>query len=133
MNDNSVLQNWVKVLPMKMQSTLLSSLKGGDGLSRNDISKSIIKAIRGTVVEQINADTFYLTTAVNMERVDTFIYDLDRYIIHFIGHLYQGIEVLAYKHPDEKVRDFWYIVYLKIVNKLCLNPETEEQLDERLK
>jgi hypothetical protein len=47
-------------------------------------------------------------------------------------HFLYGAEIIGYKHPDEKVREYWGAVYRKGVTALHLNPETGDQLDKRL-
>ena len=48
----SVIQNWVfnDNISMKQQSMLLSGLRGCDGIYNDDISKTIIRQIRCTVL-----------------------------------------------------------------------------------
>jgi hypothetical protein len=51
---------------------------------------------------------------------------------HYTVHFMHAVEVLGYKHPNERIRAFWNGVYMRMVNCLHLFPETEEQMDGRL-
>jgi hypothetical protein len=64
--------------------------------------------------------------------VKAFLWDLDGYPMHFIMHTAHAAEIIGYKHPHKKHRDWWLKFYKKVVVGLHLNPEAEEQLDVRL-
>ena len=51
---------------------------------------------------------------------------------HFQLHLMHAAEILGYQHPDPQIRQWWHECYLRLVNDLHLNPETEEELNRRL-
>ena len=51
---------------------------------------------------------------------------------HYFTHLMFAIEILGYKHPEERVRVWWHNLYIRMVSSLHLYPETEEALDKRL-
>lgn len=128
-----VLLPWVETLPLKMQSALIASLRGGDGLSNIDISKPLIKNIRGLIVKSVSDETVYLSKIFDKENINKFIDDLDRYNVHFVTHLIQAISIISYKHPVDSVRKKWFKVYLSIAKKLNLNILTKEQMEEEYK
>lgn len=66
------------------------------------------------------------------EVVDCYVSELDGIPHHFHMHLMHAVEILGYKHPDPVIRKWWNSVYLRFVNDMHLNPETEAELDERL-
>lgn len=131
--EESVLQEWVTKLPLKMQTCLITAIRGGDGLAYDDLSKPIIRALRGLIVKSTTINNNYSSLSVSKRDIEAFCEDIDRYIVHFVSHLYQAIEVVGYKHPDFKVRNFWLQVYISIVAALCLKIEKEEDLDRRLR
>jgi len=69
---------------------------------------------------------FYRSTVIR------FVRDMDSYPLHFVSHLSQAAEIIAYKHPDEQLRKLWGMFYRDIAKALDMNPETPEQLDARL-
>lgn len=64
--------------------------------------------------------------------VSDYLRMLDSVPHHFHMHLMHAVEILGYKHPDPVIRKWWNSVYLRFVNDMHLNPETEAELDERL-
>lgn len=51
---------------------------------------------------------------------------------HFQLHFMHASEILGYKHPDSWIKEYWGIVYRKIVNDAHLRPEPKEVIDKRL-
>ncbi len=62
-----------------------------------------------------------------------FLADPDGYPHHYIMHLLHSAEILGYKHSDIKLRKFWNWFYLQGCLGLHMNPESEQQMDLRLK
>lgn len=56
----------------------------------------------------------------------------DEIPLHFHFHLSQAAEILGYKHPVEKTRNWWLAFYHRLCAFGHLNPETEAQMDRRL-
>ncbi len=53
--------------------------------------------------------------------------------VHFLGHLMHALEVIGYRHPHSPTaRDAWE-AYCDLCEYLHLNPESEEQMLNRLK
>lgn len=131
---HSVLKEWVFNLPYRMQSVLMSALRGCDTARKDDNSKYLSRALRGILLN--NADptnTFIVGDGVPEEKyVTAFLWDVDSYPVHFIMHLSHAAEIVGYKHPEGRLRTWWLDFYSKVVKGLHLNPETEDQLDIRL-
>lgn len=51
---------------------------------------------------------------------------------HFTLHLMHAAEILGYKHPESRIRKWWFQFYMECVNDMHLFPESEEQMDKRL-
>lgn len=51
---------------------------------------------------------------------------------HFYRHMMHGFEIMGYKHPDTRIREFWKLCYTRLAKDMHLHPETEAQLDVRL-
>ncbi len=131
---NSVLKEWVFELPYRMQSVMMSALRGCDTARKDDASKYITRGLRGVLLN--NADptnTFIVGDGVpDAVHVKAFLWDLDAYPLHFVMHTTHAAEIVGYKHPDDRMRIFWSQLYRDLVKALHLNPETEAQLDVRL-
>lgn len=67
------------------------------------------------------------------EAAKLFIDAHDEYPHHFTMHLLHSAEILGYKHPDLKTRRFWMKLYEQGCDAFHMYPETEKQMDIRLK
>jgi hypothetical protein len=131
-----VLQDWVSELPLMQQSTLITALRGVDGVGKENPSKKLTRALRSIVCVDAQPDTEHsfmnISNLISTKDLKDFLEDIDPYPIHFVLHLLFAIEIVGYKHPDRKVRGFYLAAYERIVYALHLNPETEDQLNQRL-
>jgi len=143
MPHHCVLKDWVLLLPYRMQSVLLSGLRGCDIARKDDNSKFITRALRSLLLH--NADptnTFMVGDGIpDPQYVKAFLWDLDSYPMHFVAHIMHAAEIVGYKYPEEtnpllyeteNVKKWWIGFYRDLVKALHLNPETEKQLDVRL-
>ncbi len=140
----TVLQSWLaENCSWKQQTVLLASFRGCDGLPKNDPSKEFTKMMRFTLLKNDDKDTTFFGNEVilsltNKSSIDDFFIDcsrgnLDAYPVHWLMHLLQAAEIIMYKASSEDYVNYWQYFYLTGVRALHLNPETEEQLDIRLK
>lgn len=129
----SVLKAWVFDLPFRMQSVLMSALRGCDTARKDDVSKAVTRAIRPVMCNNADpSNTFMGETFPPEDKLKQFLWDLDSYPMHFVAHTMHAAEIIGYKHPDEKLREKWVKLYKDMVLALHLNFETESQLDVRL-
>ena len=131
----SVIQNWVfnDNISMKQQSMLLSGLRGCDGIYNDDISKTIIRQIRCTVLNNAaDNKTHFMQDDVSLEVLAEFAKARNKYSVHFYMHVCYCCEIIGFKHPDENIRKWFNKAYLLLVKALYLNPETQEDCDKRL-
>lgn len=120
-------------LPFRMQSVLMSGMRGCDTARKDDNSKFITRSLRPVLCN--NADTtntFMGGTIPPSKNIEQFLWDMDSYPTHFIAHLMHAAEIVGFKHPDPDLRKWWLGFYHNVVKGLHVNPETEEQLDIRL-
>lgn len=139
----SVVQDWLSDLTMKQQTVLLAAFRGCDGLPKTDPSKHFTKMMRATLLKNADpASTFYppenALTDPEVDLVDDFFIDcsrggMDQYPVHWLLHLLQAAEIVGYKCPILAWKNYWKYFYETGVKAMHLNPETEGQLDERLK
>ena len=131
----SVVRTWVSACTFKQQTVLLTALRGCDGLPREDPSKLLTRELRNVVLRC--ADTrepkFMVNPAgaVELARM-RLLADLDRYPMHWLMHFTHACEVIAFRHPDEAMRFYWFSLYEAIVHGLHLNTELPHQMDNRL-
>ncbi len=135
----SILQDWVSDIGLRHQGALISIIRGCDSVGKEDVSKHLIRQIRGTFLvchcgDPLKAKTFI--EAFDKQHcsrlMETFSKNTDHYPLHFVMHLLHSCEIIGYKHPDDEIRNLYNDFYHTLCNKFHLNGESETQLDERL-
>lgn len=135
---NSVVKEWVSGIPYKMQAVLLLSLRGCDGTQKEDISKTITRALRSVLfhpaVKNFNSKNMFMSVDqfVLRDAVEKFAKHLDHYPNHFVTHLMHAMEIIGYKHPNIVVSKFWLDAYKNCCRGMHFNHEYEVQLNGRL-
>ncbi len=129
---SKVLLDWMGSLTWKQQSVILSALRGPDNLYSPNIKK-ITKWLR--IVTQNNAD---LSSSYMMQEklpsIELIEREFEFTTIHYTNHFLQALEIIGYKHPNKNISNISKKYYTGLViNALNLNPETESQLEKRLK
>lgn len=130
-----VVRPWLSRLTYKQQTVLLSAIRGCDGVPKEDPSKQLVRALRQTVLRDAVPDQSgdgKFMREVSEKRVQEYLKNPDAYPMHWLVHFTHAVEIIGYKHPDEQTREWWYGLYLDIVDMLHFNPETEREMDERL-
>lgn len=146
----SILKDWVQELGLRHQGTLLTIIRGCDTAPKNDPSKLFTRCVRDVLLnahcgDAAKAATFIerVPTGMVFDRFDAFRKNCDHYPHHYVMHMIHAIGIIGYKMPDqvmwlEDIDDdssavqMWLHFYRKLCKGLHMNPETEEQLDERL-
>lgn len=145
----SVQPDWCRTLPLQQQSVLLLAARGPDGISKVHPCKRVQRAYRACVLHaayegglmewgQGNlSNTFmgldeFANDNIWKQIVDDFFLTADELPHHFLMHLLHGVEILGYKHPDERFRNRWIRFYLRGVKEFHMLPESEIEMDQRL-
>lgn len=135
----SILQDWVMELGLRHQGVLVTVIRGCDNAPKHDPSKLFTRCIRAMILNAHCGDVKKAATFIEwvdqdslQERFENFRRNLDHYPHHYIAHVLHAVEIIGYHHPNIWTRGIWSNFYFKMVNGLHLNPETKEQLDERL-
>jgi hypothetical protein len=134
----SVLQPWVSALPLRHQASLLTAVRGCDGVPKRDESKTVVRALRATYL--VAADpyaydrpgSFMYVPATLATSLHAFAKGTDQYPIHWVLHLAHAAQIVGYKHPEAPVRQIWRGFYEMLVHAWHLQPESEADLDARL-
>jgi len=153
--DSCVVQRWVLRLTMMQQSVLFTAVRGPDGLPKYHHSKYLLRWYRRCILKSAmdrdtltepfspNGGSFTGPSLLNGDRgraweeemnehVGAYLRAVDELPHHFQLHFMHAAEILGYKHPDRRIRDWWHKTYLRLVHDMHVWPETEEQLDSRL-
>ena len=131
----SVVHEWMNSLTFKQQTVVLVALRGFDGVGKGDPSKPLIKALRATVLKNANpAARDFMHVNLSWGQVTAFLErESHSYPLHWVMHFAHAAEIVGYKHPDARTREWWLSFYIEVCHVLHVNPESEEQMDERLK
>ncbi len=137
---STVMKPWVLELPWKQQGVLICACRGVDGFSKEHVSKPLTRAYRQTLmfcadIDKASTGTSFMSTKpLDPKLVDDFMdFQLDSYPMHWLLHFIHAVEIVGYKHPDWIVRNYWLNLYSRIVKALHLHPETEKEMDNRLR
>ena len=136
----SIYQDWVQELSEKAQSVLASANRGPDGSRREDIMKILVRGIRAMTQtpplpgSKAGLPGGYKYFALDQLRpaVQEGVPDIAKYPFHFLQHLYEALEVIAYEHPIAAVRSEFFYAYRSVIIEMHLSPETEEQYYRRM-
>lgn len=158
----SVLQPWVQNLTYMQQGVLVSSVRGPDGMRKDHIAKLLIRWLRRCTLHMAfesaeakspvvftdpvakGGGSFTGPSLPNhhwnlldwresmMKVLDQYLSTLDEVPHHFQLHFMHASEILGYKHPDDRIREWWNKVYARLANDMHLGPESELQMNFRL-
>ncbi len=150
----TVAQPWINGLTLMQQTVLLTAIRGPDGVPKYGPTKMLLRWYRRCILLSA-MDQTVLTSPTEHgggsftgpsfdalygsdwyapmdEIVGQYLRELDAIPHHFQLHLLHAIEIVGYKHPDRRIRRWWFFTYERLVHDMHLWPETEEQLDRRL-
>lgn len=148
-----VTQKWTHSLPMMQQTVLLTAVRGPDGLPKYGCVKMLLRWFRRcTLLSAMdgkallnpydnNGGSFTGPSlsvphepweVVMAEVVSEYLRALDAIPHHFQLHFMHAAEIVGYKHPDARIREWWHGLYLRLVNDMHLKPECEDEMNERL-
>lgn len=148
-----VTQPWTHDLPMMQQTVLLTAVRGPDGLSKYNSVKMLLRwfrrctllsAMDGCALTNPYTSNGGSFTGPSLEfdggiwengmnkLVDEYLKVLDGIPHHYQLHFMHASEIIGYKHPDRRIRDWWNNLYFRLVNDMHLHPESQQELDERL-
>lgn len=139
-----VTQEWTHEIPMMQQTVLLTAIRGPDGLPKYGCVKMLLRWFRRCVLLSatdnrtltdpcdLNGGSFTGPSVVPAEElweqamnmiVDEYLQELDGVPHHFQTHFLHAAEIVGYKHPDERIRNWWNVVYQRLVLDMHLRPE----------
>lgn len=143
----SVQPHWCRGLSIQQQSVLFLGARGPDGVGKHHECKNVVRAYRACVLiaaerkRELNwgerADSFMSLDRFAELRdwrndVQAFLDTIDELPYHYVMHLVHGAQILAFHHPEQRFRIRWDEFYLLCCEHMHLNPETIEQMDDRL-
>lgn len=126
----SVLKEWVTELPLMMQGTLMTSIRGND-LQPTPHMKPVTRWLRSLCLNNGNPENDFMDVP-KLPSVEEFEDELEYLTLHYFLHFLHSLEIVGYKHPDHDTAETALDYYLRLADWCHLAPETEEEMDERL-
>lgn len=117
--NTSVVQDWVSLMPWKLQSILFSALRGPDQEFLY-YTKQVSKWLRA--VSQNNADPAKpymndIKLPIHTERA-AFWRELEYCPCHFVHHFLDALAIVGYFHPDEATAAYAAGVHYEVCEEL---------------
>jgi hypothetical protein len=152
----SVLQDWVMELPFMQQSVLIAAMRGPDGVEKMHRSKMLCRWLRRCIVISafdkkaldnpndprggsytgpscpVSNSSFNEWEIPMNDVVKNYLDSIDSLPHHFHLHFLHAVEIIGYKHSNERIRTWWRMTYVRMAHDMHLNIEPEEHLDDRL-
>ncbi len=145
----SVLQDWVVKLPLRAQGTLLTGVRGcdlapknpstiveGNGCSTGEDSpeRRLVAFLRWCFMVPADNREVDVPGAWFQSRppCDWKPSQLGHYPQHWYAHIMHCFEVVGYEHPNIRIGEEALTIYERLVNNMHLEPESREDMLERL-
>lgn len=138
MTIQSILKPWVELLGLREQGTLLTGVRGCDLSPKYPLDspeKNVTAFIRCAVLvafdpREIDAakGCFMQTTLDPAFKLSS----LEQYPLHWVIHVMHTLEIIGYRSTEARFSTQARKAYLSMVKSLHLNPETVEEMTERL-
>jgi len=140
------MQKWVESVTLMQQTVLVTAIRGADTLPKDHLSKYLLRWYRRCVLvsafDRCTLDDPHDPRGGSFmgpigepsldQLASTYLRSVDELPFHFHMHLVHAAEIVGYKHPNPKTRDWWHSFYLAAVRDMHLHPESESDLDSRL-
>lgn len=139
----SVIQEWVELLPLRAQGTLLTAVRGCDfeakTWTRTGVAYSPGRRLTAFIrfcfmnpadAREIDSEegAFFMSNPPEPFKASEF----GHLPQHWYSHAMHALEIIGQYHPNTDIRQKGFTLYVSMARNLHLNPETYTQLHERL-
>jgi hypothetical protein len=143
MTTRSVLQEWVMMLPLREQGTLLTAVRGCDDEPKKWTSTGVAYSPGRRLTAFIRfcfmvpadpREVGLVEGAFMMPHAPENIKpsEFGHLPQHWYAHIMHALEIIAYRHPNNEIKKEALEIYTKFVHNMHLNIETEQQMILRL-
>jgi hypothetical protein len=127
-----VQRTWLSKLSWKMQTVINQGLRAPDTHFCKNV-KIMCRWLRSIVLQNADKDHTFMCSKNELPTVEEMEHELNYCSVHFATHFLYALEIVAYKHSEETIRNLAYRYYKGIISELWhLHVEKEEELDIRL-
>lgn len=143
MEQKSVLQDWVMQLPLREQGTLLTCVRGCDSEPKTwektgvaySPGRRLTAFIRWCFLNPADEreidyeeGAFFISKPPKPFKPSEF----GHLPQHWYSHAMHALEIIGYRHPNNKIKMSAFDMYMEMVGNLHLNVEYKEEMIERL-
>lgn len=141
----SVLQDWVMELPLREQGTLLTCVRGCDLEPKQWFSQGFADSPGRRITAWIRWCFMNPADPREVDIPGAFFQsvppgadsrfrpsEFGHLPLHWYTHIMHSLEVIGNRHPDPETAFVAVGLYREMVRSLHLNPETKDQMIERL-
>lgn len=139
----SVLQDWVMELLLREQGTLLTAVRGCDSEPKSwtktgvafSQGRRLTAFIRYCFMNPADSREIDYEEGAFFRSIPPEIFkpsEFGHLPEHWYAHVMHSLEIIGYRHPVEEIAKICNKLYIKMVHNLHLNPETKEQMINRL-
>lgn len=150
----SVLKDWVMELPLAMQGTLLTAVRGPDGVRKDHPVKLLIRTLRRVILhgakptpngfmsksEVVNSPAMAAELMLPLNDHHEISYWLNKLFAHYMDecphhwlmHFIHSAEIIGYTHPVKETSMLWLKVYVEACYSFHMNIEAKTDMIERL-
>jgi len=128
----NVLQEWVMVLPLKMQTVLISAIRRPDIGGGPEVTTAVRWLRYYMLVDGNNGKGSFMEHGKNPVCTKEFMHDFVTCSMHFSLHLLHAYEIIARKHDDVHIRVVADSFYYACCEAMHVSPETYDEMCIRL-
>ncbi len=138
---NSVLRPWVMSLPLREQGILLVSTRGCDLTPKyplNSLERELVALIRFTVMipadeREVDSEPgCFMVSKLSDSNSLIKPSKLGHYPWHWLSHILHACEVIAYRHPNKEISNYFFSLYEAFCISFHLYVERKEEMIDRL-
>jgi hypothetical protein len=130
--NKSVLQDWVIELSLKKQTVLIETTRAPDILQSEKILQ-LKRFLRMMILKNADKASDFMNVIPILPKYEELKREFESMSVHSFHHLLMTIEILGYEHPSPNIKSMCNRFYVDGVCSLHHNPETYQQMNERLK
>jgi hypothetical protein len=123
-----VLQDWVSIVGLKMQSILLSGLRAPD--QKTIAVKKCVRWLRGKCQKDGDPvkQSYMKQVEINEALIWAAMDELEYLPVHYVHHFADSFAVLGYFHPEVEVKKYALLAHnLVAIELFHFKPETETE------
>lgn len=127
-----VQHKWLSDLPWKMQTVINQGLRAPDTHFCKNV-KLVCRWMRGVVLQNADKDHTFMCSKKKLPKLEDIENEINYCSMHYTTHFVYSLEIIAYRHPNNEIRQIAKNYYRGIVAELLhFGLETRDEMEIRL-